>query len=294
MQARLAKLFLRGGLMFYSRRRVAALTCLALVLAFLTSPAASAEETAAQAEKKKSLEVMRGQAQRMIVRLGAGEDQVDCELNEQPLIHYSDQVRRLPESTLWVWQQDGVPVLFCKIERLADAEGVTKSWQYCCVPATDQKADVTWGRDYRWRMREPAFRWSPIAAPAEPRDTPRARLSQMKVLAREFNGRTEQTPTKSTQEMRLLASPLYQYAAEEKNVVDGAVFGLTSNGTNPDALLLIEALREPEGESKWRFGILGMTGDAVEVFHQQKSVWSKEFSEGPGDFRSWIWYLAAP
>jgi hypothetical protein len=251
-------------------------------------------ERQAQAERKKSLDVMLGQARQMIVRLGSGADAPECELREVPLIHYSDQVRRLPESTLWIWEQEGVPVLFCKIERLVGRDGVTNSWQYCCAPATAQRADVTWGRDYRWRLREPAFRWSPLASATAPREQPRARLSQMKALAREFSGKTEYTPTDSQQEMRLLASPLYQYAAPDQNVVDGTVFGLTSNGTNPDALLLIEALGEAEGESNWRFGIVGLTGDTAEVVHAGKKVWSKEYSDGPGDYRSWIWYLAKP
>ena len=84
------------------------------------------------------------------------------------------------------------------------------------------------------------------------------------------------------------------HAALDQNVVDGVVFGLTSNGTNPDALLLIEALRDAEGDSQWRFAVVGMTGDGVEVMHKQTKAWSKSFSDGPGDYRSWMWYVAAP
>ena len=87
---------------------------------------------------------------------------------------------------------------------------------------------------------------------------------------------------------------MHQYAAPERNVVDGAVFGLTSNGTNPDALLLVEALRDAEANSKWRFAAVGMTGDGVEVMHRKQEVWSKPYTDGPGDYRSWMWYVAAP
>jgi len=90
-----------------------------------TEPAAG--DKAARAE---SLKLMRAKAEQIIVRLGAGDDAQACELKETPLIHYSDQVRRLPESTLWVWQRAGLPVLFCKVERITDAAGATKSWQY--------------------------------------------------------------------------------------------------------------------------------------------------------------------
>jgi hypothetical protein len=244
-----------------------------------------------QAGKKESLRVMLEQAQRILVKVGAAEK---CQLKETPLIHYSDQVRRLPDSTLWLWEENSRPVLFCKIERVADAAGTTKSWQYACSPATASKTDVTWGKNFRWRARELSFRWTALPNVAPPRDQARARLTQLKNIAREFSGRTRQTPAKTEQEMRLLTRPLYQYADPKQNIVDGAVFGLTSNGTNPDALLLVEALGEPEEKSSWRYAIVGMTGDAVEVSREGKQVWSKEFSDGPGDYRSWMWYVAAP
>lgn len=270
---------------------------LAVALVLLTAALAADDAQSPapqQSDKQKSLAVMLSQAKQMLVQAGAANDLSKCELKEQPLIHYSDQVRRLPESTLWMWEQKGTPALFCKIERVAEANGGTKLWQYCCAPAMNEKFDVTWGRSFRWRAREQAFHWSPLADAPEPRGQPRARLTQMKALAREFHGRTEQANIKSQQEMRLLASPLHQYAAPGENIIDGAVFGLTSNGTNPDVLLVIEALGEAKEKSKWRYGVVGMTGDAVELFHETTKVWSKEFSDGPGDYRSWMWYVTTP
>jgi hypothetical protein len=250
-------------------------------------------EAQKKADKEKSLQVMLGQAKEISVKAGTTPGVLECVLKESPLIHYSDQVRSLPDSSLWVWEYNGAPTLFCKIERIARSDGATKGWQYCCVPATGDKVDVTWGRDFRWRSREASLKWSPLTGAQPPRDQARLRLTQMKAMAREFSGRTEQTPTNSRQEMRLLSRPLHQYAAPDRNVVDGAVFGLNSNGTNPDALLLIEALREAESDSQWRFAVIGMTGDGVEVLHRQTKAWSKPYTDGPGDYRSWMWYVAA-
>jgi hypothetical protein len=274
--------------------REARFCLLAIAISLGAAPALADEaplQPKDQAAKKELLQVMLGRAKQLLVRAGKSQD---CELKETPLIHYSDQVRRLPESTLWLWEDRGRPVLFCKIERITEADGKTKMWQYCCVPATADKADVTWGRNFRWRARESSFRWSPLPEAQDPRDQVRARLTQMKNIAREFSGKTEQTPVKTSQEMRLLASPLHQYASPKENVVDGAVFGLTSNGTNPDALLLIEAISEPEAKSQWRYSVVGLTGDAAEVSHRDKRVWSKEYSDGPGDYRTWMWYVSPP
>jgi len=281
----------------FHRREILTAGLLAGSAAFFPSRSLFAEdaaEAAAQDAKKKSLQVLLEQAKQIAVKVGTTPEPVACELKEAPLIHYSDQVRNLPESSLWIWEHEGLPALFCKIERIAKSDGATKAWQYCCVPGTSDKVDVTWGRNFRWRSRDVSIQWTPLASAQPPRDQTRARLTQMKSMAREFSGHTEQTPTNSRQEMRLLASPLHQYAAPDRNVVDGAVFGLTSNGTNPDALLLVEALKGGEADSKWRFAAVGMTGDGVEIMYQQKKVWSKPYTDGPGDYRSWVWYVAAP
>jgi len=253
-----------------------------------------AEESAtpdrAERAKAESLQRMLARTRQMIVRIQAGSEERRPELVEAPLIHYADQVRNLPESTLWVWQQQGLPVLFCKVEQIRDARA---SWQYCCVPATTEKIDVEWQRQFRWRSREALFKWVPVADAPEPHDKAPTRLMQMKAIVRGFGGETEQTPVKSRQKMRLLASPLHRFAAPEQNVLDGAVFGLTSNGTNPDVLLVVEALGKEESNARWRYAVVGMTGDAVEVVLKDKTVWKKQYTDGPGDHRSWMWYVSA-
>ncbi len=258
-----------------------------------SSPAVKGDGGKADGAKEESLKVMQARVSRMTVKIPAGAESRRAELVSVPLIHYTDQVRNLPESTLWVWQQEGLPVLFCKVERLASSKATTVSWQYCCVPATGEKADVEWERQFRWRARDAAYEWVPLTEEADPRDQAPARLTQMRTIVRGFGGETEQTPVKSRQKMRLLTSPLHRFAAPDQNVLDGAVFGLTSNGTNPDALLVVEALREPVANARWRFGVVGMTGDAVEVVHKDKTVWTKPYTAGPGDHRSWMWYVSA-
>jgi hypothetical protein len=271
---------------------MAAAVMLALSVPDLCAQKSSPSEST-DSDKAESLKVMQTRAARIIVRIPAGEEARRAELVEAPLIHYSDQVRNLPESTLWVWQQDGVPVLFCKIERMTAAGTGATSWQYCCTPATTEKADVEWERQFRWRALETTFAWVPLAEEADPRDQAPARLIQMRAIIRGFGGETAQTPIKSRQKMRLLTTPLHRFAAPEKNVLDGAVFGLTSNGTNPDALLIVEALREADSNARWRYAVVGMTGDAVEIVHKDKPVWKKTATEGPGNHRSWMWYVTA-
>lgn len=239
------------------------------------------------------LKQMLERVQNMEVRFPDGQDGALAELRTTPLIHYSDQIRNLPESTLWVWQIDQVPVLFCKVERMENKQTGAVTWQYCCVPTSLDKADVTWKRDYRWRAKDPGFKWVAVADMAVPHRQEGVRLTQLRDIARNFVGEVTGGPGAGSQQSRLLPRPLHRFASPETKVVDGAVFGLTSNGTNPDVLLIVEALKEPVDGSSWRYAVVGMTGDEVSVKFKNKSVWSKPYTRSPGDHKSWLWYLSA-
>lgn len=240
------------------------------------------------------LSAMRMEAQGMTVRLNHADRSAatTAELVATPLIHYSDQQRNLTESTLWVWQWEGRPVLFGKLERLLTKEVGVSGWQYCCTPAADETVDIQWGRRFRWRSKEAALKWQDFDDAPPVSTGASARLLQMKSLAARFHGTIENTLINDREQMRLLARPLHRYQSPAQHVQDGAVFGITSKGTNPDSLLLIEAVSQAEKPAKWRFGIIGMTGDAVSITLKDKVVFEKPFTDGPGDHRSWVWYVA--
>jgi hypothetical protein len=267
---------------------------LALLAGFknLVADESSAKSGADQAQAE-ILKQMLGRVQNMQVRFPAGDQARPAELHPTPLIHYSDQIRSLPESTLWVWQLDQAPVLFCKVERIVSKQDGHVNWQYCCVPATEDKADVTWKRDLRWRAKEVGFKWISAADKTLPHQQEGIRLTQLKGVARGFTGEISGPTDTGRQQSRLLPRPLHRFTAPKANVLDGAVFGLTSNGTNPDVLVIVEALQNPVADSYWRYAVIGMTGDAVDVRFKDKSIWNKTYTPGPGDHKSWMWYVSA-
>lgn len=76
-----------------------------------------------------------------------------------------------------------------------------------------------------------------------------ARSVQMRLLARGFSAERIDSDG-SKWKLRLLPQPLYRYSAPEFGVVDGAVFVL-AQGTNPDVILMIEAVESDDG-IQWR------------------------------------------
>jgi hypothetical protein len=124
----------------------------------------------------------------------------------------------------------------------------------------------------QWTPREGLERkeLSDAAPPAASRG---ARLVQMRRLAQEFTGQLIDYEGKRV-DLRLLPTPLYRYPAAKTGVVDGALFALvTTEGTDPEVVLVLEA-REEDDKTRWeyacgRFGVVSM-----HVKRKDKEVWS--------------------
>ena len=61
-----------------------------------------------------------------------------------------------------------------------------------------------------------------------------------------------------------MPNPLYHYSSERHGVIDGAVFGF-AQGTNPEVVLLVEAVKTEEGSLKWRVAATRLTRYAVQL-----------------------------
>ena len=85
--------------------------------------------------------------------------------------------------------------------------------------------------------------------------------------------------------MRLLPRQLHRYSDSAGDLLDGAIFTFTANGTNPDVLMFVQAVRTPDADAAWQYGIVGMTADAIELQLDDSPVWSKKATDGYGDER---------
>jgi hypothetical protein len=119
----------------------------------------------------------------------------------------------------------------------------------------------------------------PDAAP--PAATPGARLTQMRRLAQEFSGHSIDRDAKRW-ELRLLPTPMYRYPTAKTGVADGALFALMSSaGTDPEVLLLIEA-REEGGKPRWEYACGRFSDWELHIIRKDKEVWSSV--PGPNNY----------
>jgi hypothetical protein len=121
--------------------------------------------------------------------------------------------------------------------------------------------------------------WKPNSGGVELRDaegapppasSERQRLTQMRNLAREFTGWMKQDG--DITELRLLPQPFFRYTAPQRNVIDGALFGLVCKGTDPDLVLMLEQ-GEIGGQPKWQYALARLNWHELWVARNDKEIW---------------------
>ena len=117
--------------------------------------------------------------------------------------------------------------------------------------------------------------------------SPIRRLSgcaSLRSLAEEFQSSMLGWKADSTdrEELRLLPRPLYRYEPKDGPILDGAVFAFVM-GTDPESLLLIEAVKGDNGNAKWEFAFARRTSGELEGRHKDKVVWHADRYPGMKD-----------
>jgi hypothetical protein len=197
------------------------------------------------------------------------------------IFRYSDELREIEDAGIWLWTCDQRPVAALKVERYK-AGRFTTPWLYCFASLSSELVRAEWADARPFKARKPGIDWQELDE--EPAHTRAARLQQMRRLARRFSAEIvhDDDGMKKSQ-MRMLTQPLYR-SDESDAVLDGAVFGFTGTGTNPDALLLLEL----PADSRWRFAIAGMTAEGLRLQLDDKLVHESPFTAGKGNtFDTW-------
>ena len=104
----------------------------------------------------------------------------------------------------------------------------------------------------RWTPQKPGVVFQEIPGAPAPAGDEAARLRQMHDLAKRFSATEFWDVTSQHYPLRLLPHPIDRYQDAASGLIDGAIF-MFANGTNPEALLLIEASRRGNGPPKWTY-----------------------------------------
>ena len=135
-----------------------------------------------------------------------------------------------------------------------------------------------------WRPMTTGLEFREFAKAPPPAKSQARRRLQLKELADRFQvtmiGWSLEKP--DPEKLRLLPQPLYRYGGEGKEVLDGALFGYVM-GTDPEAALMIEAFRTPDGDYQWQYAFVRQTSGGLEAKLGDEVVWTAVKRPGEDD-----------
>ena len=261
---------------------VAAALALTIVAVTWTSANSPAATGAATSEKQPSdpddaktraarLEEMRALAGKLVFEEPGAEPIRRHMLVEEPLLRYSDADRGMLDGTLWAYGSAGRPVAILEMYR---SRGGDARYRHATTGTCDRPLKLRGAPGIEWTPKSSAIIWDALDADQPPAADEGPRLRQMKALAKRFTAWQIFEPTAQREELRLLAQPLLRYSDAKEKVRDGAVFALAL-GTNPEALLFIEARDDDQGRAAWHYGWARRgTSGPVHGFLDGEEVWS--------------------
>jgi hypothetical protein len=196
------------------------------------------------------------------------------EFSKEPVFEWSNPVRSgLQQGVVFVWLRDGRPAALGCIFSQPDS-GLKGRKVVHEFHALDTERLLVSRPDAlnEWKPQA-GLKRTELPDAGAPAATAGARHVQMRRLAQEFTGHEIDSEGKRL-ELRLLSAPLYRYAAARTGVVDGALFTLVSTeGTDPEVLLLLEA-REEDGKTRWEFACGRFSDQEVHVHRKDKEVFA--------------------
>ena len=244
------------------------------------------------AERQALLKEMRSAVAAIKVTERIGEQLRPAKLVEEPIFRYSDEQRQIRDATMWIWTERGRPVSVMKLERYGFPDP-TRRWLFNVGSASPNLFTVKWPFDREFESKKPGLAFQPLQGGTEIAESKPARLIHLKQLVRRFSATmTGGAADDAKTEMRLLPTPLFRYSCEPDKIVDGALFGLSATGTNPDAIVAIQWRGEAK-DGRWEFGITGMTNGGLQVRLDDKPVWSQPYLVSRGQvFETWTYFFS--
>jgi hypothetical protein len=221
-----------------------------------------------------------------LVRLGP--TPVTVELVPEPVLNGDDVPRGHYYGTLWVWGATGRPAAIIETYTIDFAKDIGR-WPgnvaHSLAPEP-LRAEGTLG--WNWAPTEPGFTPKRLADAPPPAATKTLRRLQMRTLARRFTA--NQTWMGDRSELRLLPTSIRMYESPEDGLLDGGLFAFVHGGTNPEVILILEAMHGTR-ENYWQYGYVRLGHALMQAKFDDREAWSVETynSVSPNSPYFWIY-----
>jgi len=166
-----------------------------------------------------------------------------------------------------LWVQRGQPIAIASVfpwnGRLVHELECTSRTKLLCQRA----GETVWQPDR-------GITFAPVPEAPVPDESAVVRLRQMKQIADQFKVTMVgwKPDNSDREELRRLPRELYRYQPEAPEVLDGAVWAYVK-GTDPEAVLVLEALRTKEGY-QWQYALVRQTSGGLSATLKDMVVWT--------------------
>ncbi|WP_182866950.1 hypothetical protein [Stieleria mannarensis] len=261
--------------------RIQTLLLLAMILTIapVAGQVAGQDDVPTSDQRERWAEVYREEAAayEMIRR---GDDAEVLQLVPTPILTFTNPVRvRDTHGAAFVWTSDGRPEVVGAIWSVVSPDDSTRrrlshefhSLSLAPIHSQHERRQSPRGIVPDWITEQPGIRPAKIPGGPPPAPSVNLRLTQMRRLARDFQAIIPSGLPDGQGSLRLLAQPLYRYQSQRHQVIDGAVFAFVM-GTDPELILLIEAVESTEGP-QWRFAAAQLSNLPLQLDYKGSRVW---------------------
>jgi hypothetical protein len=249
---------------------------LTLVLALVSD-----ESEAARMRRDRLFKLHLGDALEYTIYRDASQKE-QLEFRKEPVYVWTNPVRASQQSgAVFIWTSRGRPEAIGTIFSSTGSgkRGVNHEFHSLSLSTLDVTRRGT--HDALWKPTSAGIDVTRIEGVSPPARSATQRLAQMRAMARDFSAGTRDA-TANRWELRLLSQPLYRYESTDPEVPDGAIFAfVTSAGTDPEAILVIEARQPPGGGLPvWYRGLARFTDLDLSVRYKGQEVYSAPIIRG--------------
>jgi hypothetical protein len=242
---------------------LAAIMCIAALVAWAQEPGPEKAD-----EEKARLAGYLQHMQKCEARL-ASNAEMQIEMIDHPVLIFGDSARANQNGSVWVFGQKGRPAAMIELYKGTQA---TDRWVHAATLTGTERIVMKTPLSGQWKPEKLQIEPTAIAGAPAPEAKAAQRLRQAREIARRFTAHEFWDPDNSRFELRLLAQPIHRYSDEKKELHDGAAFVL-AHGTNPEVVLLIEALGKDLKDARWHYSLARLGSAEIHVELDGKEVW---------------------
>jgi hypothetical protein len=191
----------------------------------------------------------------------------------EPILRWTNHLGRRYYGDVYVWTHEGRPEVVASINNVFAASRTTETE---FLSLSSEFPLLSHNEKVVWEPSVPGVELKPLPNAPKPGANASNRLLQMRTLSLQFSVVADYGVDKEMkEELRLLRTPIYRYESAAQGVVDGALFAFTK-GTDPDALLMIEA-RGKKDDVEWKYTFARLNGYcSLRGMMKDTEVWQVE------------------